>query len=158
MADCLGKRIDFDTQYVMLRIMTQETWATVERDELERPDKYQQALQQSSGKDITDEDIIALGDVVKYILVRGRAGIGKSTLVQRLMWRWAHGEWGTQFKAIFLLSLRHLMAMATSMDFTHLLSRFAMHRVGQQQLTLHPEWLEENQRQVAFVLGKSLIT
>ena len=51
-----------------------------------------------SGNDIEDEDLIKGEDFEKYILIRGRAGIGKSTLVQRLIWKWANGEWRTNYR------------------------------------------------------------
>ena len=148
------KRIDIDKQYVRLKLLSQSQIGLMQRDALERPDHYQSKLEKHDGKDIQDEDLVKPGDHGKYILVRGRAGIGKTTLVQRLIWKWANREWATQFKALFLLNLRYLMLVDNLMDLPHLLSMYPVYNTASSDVTLSMDWLEKNQDTIGFILGE----
>ena len=122
---------------------------------LERPDLYQQTLE-GQGADIDDEDLVKVNETSKYILIRGRAGIGKSTLVQRLLWKWANDTWAPQFKAIFLLNLRHLMMINHTMDLPRLLCLYAMYNTSKAGVVIDAEWLEKNGDSVGIVLGERI--
>ena len=148
------RRIDIDKQYIGLKLSQNEK-GLLQRDALETPDHYQSKLEQHHGKDIKSEDLIKSGDCRKYILIRGRAGIGKTTLVQRLMWRWANGEWAPRFKALFLLNLRYLMLVDNHMDLPHLLSFYPVYNTASSVVALSMEWLEKNKHSIGFILGKN---
>ena len=150
-----GKRIDIEKQYVGLKLLSQNQIGIMHRDALETPDHYQSKLEQHGGKDIKDEDLVKPGDHGKYILIRGRAGIGKTTLVQRLIWKWANGVWATQFKALFLLNLRYLMLVDKHMDLPHLLNMYPVYNTASSGVTLSMDWLEKNQDNIGLVLGKN---
>ena len=148
------RRIDIDKQYVGLKLLSQNQIGLMQRDALETPDHYQSKLEKHGGKDIKDEDLVKPGDHGKYILIRGRAGIGKTTLVQRLIWKWANGVWATQFKALFLLNLRYLMLVNNHMDLPHLLNMYPVYNTASSGVTLSMDWLEKNQDNIGLVLGK----
>ena len=91
MIDIYGKRhvaeyalqrpIDLETQYVRLKLLTNERLAIMQRDSLERPDVYQSGLRGHNEKEIQDEDLIKTGAFGRFVLIRGQAGIVKTTLV-----------------------------------------------------------------------------
>ena len=151
------RRIDIDTQYVGLKLSHNQI-GLMQRDALETPDRYQSNLEQHSGKDIKDDDLVKPGDYGKYILISGRAGIGKTTLVQRLLWRWANGVWATQFKALFLLNLRCIMLVDNLMDLPHLLSIYPVYNTASSDVALSMEWLEKNQHNIGFILGENTLS
>ena len=148
------KAIDLDTQYIKLKLLSNKKIEIMGMDRLERPDLYQRILEASDTSDIQDEDIIKPKDFQKYVLLRGRAGIGKSTLVQRLIWKWANGEWATKFKVMFLLNLRYLMTIKKPMDMAHLLSGYSMYHTGSGSRVISTEWLQENQGSIVLFLGE----
>ena len=45
----------------------------------------------------------------KRYLILGRAGIGKSTLLQYLTYQWAHNAWAQQFEWMFWIKLRNII-------------------------------------------------
>ena len=126
---------------------------TMHRDELERPDLYQRGLEVHTGREISDEDLLSNTDNQMYILIRGRAGIGKSTLVQRLLWKWSSGDWGSKFKAIFLLNMRFVMLFEKKVDLAHLLCMYSVYTTGTAGTIITPEWLENNQGNIGFIIG-----
>ena len=151
--------INIDTEYVQLKLLSQKALGLVQRNEQEqRLDLYQndmEALERSANiNDLKDEDMIKDGDYEKYILIRGRAGIGKSTLLQRLLWKWANGEWATKFRAFFMLNLRHLTTIKTPVDLPYLLGN--LNRYSSRESDNKPglDWLKRNKRRICFVLGK----
>ena len=148
------QRIDIDTQYVGLKLSQNEI-GMMQRDALETPHHYQSKLEKHGGKDIKDEELVKPGDYGKYILVCGGAGIGKTTLVQRCMWKWSNGVWATQFKALFLLNLRHIMMLKIEVDLPHLLSIYPVYNTYSCGVTLSKEWLKENEDTIGFIFGKS---
>ena len=151
----LDRTIDLDTQYVRLKLLSTKNMGIMHRDTLERPDLYQQELEKQGGKDIQDEDLIEVHDVGKYILVRGRAGIGKSTLVQRLIWKWANGEWATKFKLFVMLNLRHLMNIDKQMSLSYFLSLYGVYNTGDPEVIVDDKWLKENQCNIGLILGEN---
>ena len=133
----LDKRIDFDREYVRLD-WSPETQAG---DTVARQDSH-------PGTNIED-DYLACRQGKEFVLIQGRAGIGKTTLIQRLMWRWANGDWATRFKALFLLNVRHLMTVNKDVDLPRLLSRYAVYKTA----TISMEWLQDNQDNIGILIG-----
>ena len=148
------KRIDIDKQYVKLKLLSNDTMGTMHRDELERPDLYQRGLEEHGGLDISDEDLITNRDNQKYVLIRGRAGIGKSTLVQRLLWKWSTGDWASNFKAIFLINLRNVMQFEKKVDLTRLLCLYSVYTTGIAGVIIDNAWPDRNQSKIGFVIGE----
>ena len=153
----LDRPIDLDTQYVRLKLLSNKSMGMMQRDALETPDHYQQGLEEHDGRDIQDEDLIKSQDFQKYVLVRGRAGIGKTTLVQRLLWRWANGEWATKFEALFLLNLRYLMTIDRQMDLSRLLSLYAVYNTSADGIAISSEWLQQNECKIGLIMGKGIL-
>ena len=151
------KPIDLDTQYVRLKLLSDNTMGTMQRDALEHPDHYQVSLEEHRGTNIEDEDLVKKGEFQKYVLIRGRAGIGKSTLVQRLIWKWAKGEWACAFKVIFLLNLRSLITASRGMNLPHFLRHYPVYSLSKSNV-LDATWLKENQGKIGLIFGKNYIS
>jgi HEAT repeat protein len=45
---------------------------------------------------------------IQKVLVVGDAGMGKTTLSKKLAYRWSQGQWGQEFKAVYVLPVRNL--------------------------------------------------
>ena len=149
------KEIDIETQYVRLKLLASETMGAIPRTWFEnRPDRYQRELENQDQTDISEADLLTHKDTHRYILIRGRAGIGKSTLLQRLLWKWANGDWATQFKALFLLNLRYLVTHDTKMNLAELVCLYSLYGTGAAGTVIDAEWLDKNQGKVGFVMGK----
>ena len=148
--------IDLDTQYVKLKLLPNETMGMMHRDKLEqRPDMYKHGIENHEGTDIRDEDLIS-EKAEKFILVRGRAGIGKSTLLQRLVWQWANGvKSANHLKAIFLINLRYIMRVDTEMTLPRLLSLYSVYNTRNADVTVDYDWLKKNQEHIALILGNN---
>ena len=153
----VDKPIDLDTQYVRLKLLSQDNIQTMQRDALEQPDRYQFGLENHPGEDIQEEDLIKPGDFRKFVLIRGRAGIGKTTLLQRLLWKWATDEWASKFKALFLVNLRYVMTVKKKMDLRHLLNLYTVYTVGKGFL-IDAFWLEKNQSKIGIIIGNELFS
>ena len=150
------KRIDIDTQYVRLKLLSNTATRGIENSDAHRPDLYQRGLESHGGEDIKDEDLIHDNDTQTYILIRGRAGIGKSTLVQRLLWKWGNGEWATQFTAMFLINLRYLMTVKRKMNLSRLLCLYSVYTTHKAGVIIDSQWLEENHNKIGFVMGNTV--
>ena len=151
------KTIDLDKQYVQLKLITNKQMDAMHLVNLGRPDHYQRQLEEHDGSDIKDEDLVTEGDCQKYVLLRGRAGIGKSTLVQKLIWKWAKDEWAINFRAFFLINVRYMMTIDKSMDLSSLLSHFATYNTGNSSNPIDATWLQENQCNIGFIMGEIFI-
>ena len=147
----LDKKIDFNAQYIRLKLLPTDRLGAMHLNKCERPDQYQQEL--DSAADFQDEDLIKGEDFQKYILIRGRAGIGKTTLVQRLLWKWANVEWATQYKAMFLLNMRFLMTQGREVNLSRMLSIYHVYNTGKAD-TIDAEWLQNNEGNIGLILGE----
>ena len=150
----LDKAIDFEKNYVKLKLLSTKEMKAMQRGDMERPDLYQRELGKLEGEDVQDEDLVKSEDIHKYVLVRGRAGIGKSTLLQRLCWKWANCEWATQFKVIFMINLRYLMNIERKMPLSRLLSLYTVYNTGDPNIIIEDKWLLENEANIGIILGK----
>ena len=152
----LDERIDLDTQYVKLRIISPEEFTALERQDLDyRPDRYQAHMKSLGGEDIKDEDLLKPGEFEKLILLRGRAGIGKSTLVQSLLRRWACGIQAIHMKLILLLNLRLLMHNTRKITLATLLSLYSVYATPD-AVPDKDSWFSENQCHLGIILGRKL--
>ena len=98
------------------------TWRDVD-EELENSSDYlyhQKHYQSYSGRRISMQEILQLDDIV--IMMRGIAGIGKTTLVDQMVSEWGHkrlwrGKNGSpDYKFVFLLSAKDLNCLESNKD------------------------------------------
>ena len=150
----IDQKINLDSQYVRLKLLSCQKVDIMNRDTLERPDRYEKHLKHTTGTDIQDEDLVKPSDFRNYILLRGRAGIGKTTLLQRIIWKWANGEWASKFQVMFLLNLRSLMNLPKPMSLAYLLSLHTVYNTGNPNVIIDNKWLQENQGRIAIAFGK----
>ena len=151
------ERIDLDTQYVTLRLISKQEFEALEQQDLDyRPDRYQAHMKSLGGEDIKDEDLLKPGEFEKLILLRGRAGIGKSTLVQHLLRNWACGQWAMHIKAIFLLNLRYLTNVTRQITLSTLMTLYAVYATQDVTPAAKNDWFIKNQQFVGIVIGRNM--
>ena len=152
----IDERIDLDTQFVSLRLSGTSTGHS---DMLSRnvdadttlPDIYQQYLEQVEKDDLEIDEILPHHSSGGTTLIKGRAGVGKSTLVQLLIRTWAKGKWASAYKCMFLLNLTKLVHVHQKVTLTELLgtySEYVIDRPDQDQPSL--QWLINNAKDVLF--------
>ena len=145
----VDQKIDLDTQFVNLSISDSPAWFLLGDDTL--PAAYQQNLEHFECKKIDVDDILPGHSIGTSTLITGRAGVGKSTLIQYLIRQWAKGKWESTKTCVFLLNLRKLVHVHRDVSFTELLGLYAEYVVespGQKQPSL--EWLKNNAQNVVF--------
>ena len=142
----VDQQIDLDTQFVNLSISDSPAWFPFGDHSL--PAEYQQNLERFECKNI---DILPEHSPSTSTLITGRAGVGKSTLIQYLIRQWAKGKWESTKTCVFLLNLRKLVHVHRDVSFTELLGLYAEYVVespGQKQPSL--QWLKNNAQNVVF--------
>ena len=88
----------------------------------------------------------------KCIILKGRAGVGKTTLLQYLCRRWAKGKWGQQFAVIFLLKMRVVMMIKEKLiTLTELLTN---HSQFGSDKTMLSSWIPSNLDRIGIIIGK----
>ena len=110
----IGGKLSIDNHYTTLAIITDKERKEKEK-ELRKPDlrptTYETIFQPKES--IQLEDVFDRKELKeasqKRVLIQGSAGIGKSTLCQRIAYQWAQGKLWTEFKAIFWIKLRDLV-------------------------------------------------
>ena len=148
----IDQRIDLDTQFVNLSISDfPNFWCP--SDDHTLPAEYHQNFEHVESKNIDIDDILPEHSPGTSTLITGRAGVGKSTLIQYLIRQWAKGTWESTKTCVFLLNLRKLfhVPVDTYVSFTELLCCYAEYVVeppGQKQLSI--EWLKNNAQNVVF--------
>ena len=108
-------------------------------------------------KEIHEEDLIKTNDIGKYMLIHGCCGIGKTTLVKQLVWKWANYDWCRKFKVLFLLDISYLMTLEASPTLTNLLGLYSTYNPGSTQVTVDAEWLKENQDSIGIIIGEIFV-
>ena len=131
------------------------TESSAEAQDHALPDRYQKTLQ-----DIDDtheyKDILTQIDTGSMILLRGRAGIGKTTLVQFLLYQWFRGDWASHFVCTFMLNLRILMRTTTKMTLTELLTTYGLYTIPNK----HPQmttWMKNRPAAILLFMGMSQV-
>ena len=158
----IDKRIDLDTQFVPLKLVDiskQENRPTqsqnvphyLRNEDSTILDYYQYNLEHIQAKDIDIKDILPEEAVGKSILITGRAGVGKSTLIQFLNRQWAKEKWGRSHTAVFLLNLRKLVHFQSQVNLSELFGFHAEYVPASHDS--HPpavQWLEKNMEKVVI--------
>ena len=87
----------------------------------------------------------------KSIILKGRAGVGKTTLLQYLCRLWAKEEWGQQFAVIFLIKMRVIMMIKEKLTLTELLTNYSQFNSDKTMLS---SWIPSNLDRIGIVIGK----
>ena len=90
------------------------------------PDEYQEFLRNFTSN-ATYKNILPSTSKGMMVLIRGRAGIGKTTLVQWLLHEWAHQRWAAEKSCAFMLNLRYLMVYDYKMSLRDLLTKCSLY-------------------------------
>ena len=146
----IDEPINLDTQFVSL---TLNDMLQTNSGDTVLPAEYQRNLENNEGKEISINEILPINSSGSSILIKGCAGVGKSTLIQYLIRQWAKGKWESTKTCVFLLNLRNLVNEDKDVSFTELLGRHAEYVVespGQKQPSL--EWLKNNAQNVVFFM------
>ena len=137
--------INLDTQYVGPVLQERSN----EQAENVLPAAHLQNLENQGKVGLDIDEILPIPSRGTSTLLKGRAGVGKSTLTQYLIRQWAKGEWETSKTCAFLLNLRTLVHVKEKVTFTELLSmhaEYAIETTDQKQLSL--QWLKNNAHNV----------
>ena len=118
----------------------------------ELPESYLQHLE-SHGADIDARDIIPKCAPGFRVLIRGRAGIGKTTLSHWMLRRWSKGKWAKKYKVVFVLNLRYLARLDYSVTLLELLTKYSVYNVQKPQPHVL-NWMLNNTKEAIIVLGK----
>ena len=152
-------KIDLEHQFVKIRVITSDDAAngesSSEAQDHALPDHYQKTLQDND-ETLEYKDILTETDTGSMILLRGRAGIGKTTLTQFLLYQWFRGNWASHFVCTFMLNLRLLMRTTTKMTLTELLTTYGLYTVPNE----HPQiitWMQNRPAAILLFLGMSQI-
>ena len=124
------RKINFDTQYVELGLGEDKEFGkkdsadfTPRKDHLPKP--CESPIDEGCLSNIVIEDILPQQSSGERILIKGRAGIGKSTLSQNVVQKWAKGDLATSFTTAFLLNLRKLVHITREMTLSEVLGVYA---------------------------------
>ena len=149
----IDKRIDLDTQYVRLFLQGKLDEDPALGDEIPAGD-YLQTLEKlkEKQKSLDSVKILPLPSRGTSTLLKGRAGVGKSTLTQYLIRQWAKGQWESSKTCVFLLNLRKLVHVQRDVTFTELLGMYSEYTTDtsdQNQPSL--QWLKNNAHNVMIL-------
>ena len=133
------KEVKFDTNYIHLILVNGSSGGNTD-------DKF-------SIEDILPEEEIMdfTGSRKNCIILKGRAGVGKTTLLQYLCRQWAKGNWGQQFAVIFLLKMRVIMTIKEKLTLTELLTNYSQFSSGKKMLS---SWIPSNLDRIGIIIGK----
>ena len=119
------KKVDFDVNYIQPVFVN---------------------IQPYTGEKFTIEDFLPSKDIFQ-----GRAGVGKTTLLQYLCRQWAKREWGQQFAVIFLLKMRVIMKIKEKITLTELLTNYSQFNSDKTMLS---SWIQSNLDRIGILIGK----
>ena len=148
------EKISFQQQFVQL-LLVEDGETGISTTEDDKPDEYQASLEKSPAN-TTYEDILPPDSIGPTVLLRGRAGVGKTTLVQWLLTQWALNMWAVHCCCAFMLNLRYLMAHTYTISLPDLLTMCSLYAVGQSHSTLR-EWMSNCQEQLIIFIGKVIL-
>ena len=154
----IDQPIDLDTQFVTLRLSDGQRVTQMDdeqRDDYTLPDIYQMNLENLQGCDLSIDEILPQHSPGSSTLIKGRAGVGKTTLIQYLIRKWARREWAASYTCTFLLNLRKLVHINHKMTLTELLGMYAEYVVDNPNLNeVQPsvEWLINNAQDILFFM------
>ena len=145
----MDERISLQHQFVQLLLVNNTDHESLPADT--RPDEYQEFLRNITSN-ATFKDILPSTSKGMMVLLRGRAGIGKTTLVQWLLHEWAHQRWAAEKSCAFMLNLRYLMVHDYKMSLRDLLTKCSLYCPDGD----HPQlglWMKNWQERLLIFLG-----
>ena len=146
----IDQPIDLDTQYVGPVLQDESDGQAALGDNV-LPAVHLKNLENQGKVGLEMNKILPIPSRGTSTILKGRAGVGKSTLTQYLIRQWAKGQWETSKTCAFLLNLRTLVHVKEKVTFTELLSMHAEYTTDtpdQKQLSF--EWLKNNAHNVMF--------
>ena len=120
----MDEKINFQHQFVQLLMVDDTDHESLPADTT--LDEYQKFLKKVTSN-ATCKDILPSTSKGMMVLLRGRAGIGKTTLVQWLLHEWAHQRWAAEKSCAFMLNLRYLMVYDYKMTLKDLLTKCSLY-------------------------------
>ena len=135
----IDKKVDFDVNFIHLVLVNDRRGNIDDKFSIEDilPQKGEQGFS-ASGKNC--------------IILKGRAGVGKTTLLQYLCRQWAKGQWGQQFAVIFLLKMRVIMTIKEKLiTLTELLTNYSQFNSDKTMLS---SWIPSNLDRIGIIIGK----
>ena len=153
----LDDEIDFDKQYVQLQIVrdgTDKAYSSSHRGQL--PHEYELYLKEIEvgRRDVSVYEVLdGRTQETQKVLTTGRAGVGKTTTLQRLAREWALDKWATGFTLLFLLQLRVLIHTTTQVRAIELLSLYGLFHIAEAdiQCSLN-SWLTNGANRVILLI------
>ena len=145
----MDEKICLQNQFVQLLLVDSTETETLSADTL--PDGYQSFLGKTTSN-ATYRDILPATSKGVMVLLRGRAGIGKTTLVQWLLQEWAHQRWAAEKCCAFMLNLRYLLVHDYRISLKDLLILCSLYRPEGD----HPQldlWMKNGPKNLIFFLG-----
>ena len=145
-------KIDLVQQYISL---------LVNLDQVVTPEAFEQHFQWPTNalerdKHTMEEVVSTCVRPAKYIMFQGRAGVGKTTMCQWLVRKWAAGDWAQDFTLVFLVHVRMLGHVALNfsvLTVLQLLTECSPFATTTPLILL--SWLERHQERVLIVIGES---
>ena len=120
----IDEKISLQHQFVQLLLVDDADHASIAADVT--PNEYQ-TFRRNATSNAMYEDILPSTSKGMMVLLRGRAGIGKTTLVQWLLHEWAHQRWAAKKSCAFMLNLRYLMGHDYKMSLRDLLTKCSLY-------------------------------
>ena len=120
----MDERISLEHQFVQLLMVDNTDHESLPADTT--LDKYEEFLRNVTSN-ATCKDLLPSRSKGMMVLLRGRAGIGKTTLVQWLLHEWAHHRWAAEKSCAFMLNLRYLMVYDYKMTLRDLLTKYSLY-------------------------------
>ena len=121
----IDQPIDLDTQYVRLALCVRCDDRSAFGDDM-LPAEYRRDIERQNEKTgFNINNILPEPSRGTSTLIKGRAGVGKSTLTQYLIRQWAKGQWESSKTCVFLLNLRKLVHVQRDVTLTELLAMYS---------------------------------
>ena len=147
----IDQPIDLDTQYVRLALRDMSDDHSAFGNDVP-PADYRSIKEQKGNKKLDIHSILPEKSCGTSTLIKGRAGVGKSTLTQYLIRQWAKGQWESSKTCVFLLNLRKLVHVQRDVTFTELLGMYAEYTTDTPDLYRPSlQWLKNNAHNVMIL-------
>lgn len=107
--NALDATINLDTQFIQLRLVDDDKKFQKEAARAEKMDKFLSLLERFEKlQEVVMDDLIDGLEGGGVIVIQGRAGVGKTTLVQKLSRKWATKKWAQNYEALFIFNMRYI--------------------------------------------------
>ena len=145
----MDEKISLQHQFVQLLLVGNTNHKSPPADTT--PDEYRKYLNKFASN-TTYKNILPSTSTGMMVLLRGRAGIGKTTLVQWLLHEWANQRWAADKSCAFMLNLRYLMVYNYKMTLRDLFTKCSLYCPDGD----HPQlsvWMNNWQEKLLLYIG-----